>query len=83
MDQPKSKSSSILFKAWMKLGHFLGKINAVIILSVVYYVIVSPLGLAGRLFGVNSDKFKFKRDTLSYWVKREDIDYKKSMKNLY
>ena len=67
----------------MRLGHFLGKINAVIILSVVYYLIVAPLGAAGRLFGVNSDKFKFKRDTPSYWVKRENIDYKKSMKNLY
>jgi len=83
MDQLKPKSSSALFKAWMKLGHFLGKINAVIILSAVYYLIVVPLGVAGRLFGVNSKKFKFDRDTQSCWVKRENIDYKKSMKNLY
>jgi hypothetical protein len=78
-----SKSSSIFFKAWMKLGHFLGRINAVIILSAVYYLVIFPLGVAGRLVGANANKFKFNRDARSYWVKRENIDYKKSMKNLY
>ena len=83
MDHLQSKPSSTIFKAWMKLGHFLGKINAVVILSFIYCLTVVPLGLAGKLIGINRDKFKFKRDSKSYWVKRTNLDHAKNMKNLF
>ncbi|HEJ83338.1 MAG TPA: hypothetical protein ENO25_02115 [Desulfobacteraceae bacterium] len=51
-----------LFKpvAWLWLGfsHFLGSIVSKIILSVLFFAIVTPIGLARRLSGADSLKLK-------------------------
>lgn len=39
-----------VYKAWMKFGHVMGAINTRIILGVFFYLIVTPIGLAMRLF---------------------------------
>jgi hypothetical protein len=36
--------------AWMRLGALLGRVNSVLLLSLVYFVVVTPLGVASRLF---------------------------------
>jgi len=37
--------------AWMKVGHVLGAINTKIILGIVYYLLITPMGLIMRLMG--------------------------------
>lgn len=41
----------IIYRAWMRVGEVLGRINTAIILSIVYYLIVTPMGLTMRAFG--------------------------------
>lgn len=36
---------------WMKLGHVLGAINTRILLGLVYYLLITPMGLVMRLLG--------------------------------
>lgn len=36
---------------WMKVGHVLGSINTKIILGIVYYLLLTPMGLVMRLLG--------------------------------
>lgn len=38
-------------RGWMKVGHALGWVNSRIILSLLFYVLVMPLGLLMRLLG--------------------------------
>lgn len=38
-------------KGWMKVGHILGSINTKIILGIIYYLLITPMGLAMRLMG--------------------------------
>ena len=38
-------------KAWIKFGEILGKIIAPIVMSLVYFVILTPISLMVRLFG--------------------------------
>jgi hypothetical protein len=38
-------------KGWMKVGHVLGAINTKIILGIIYYLLITPMGLAMRLMG--------------------------------
>ena len=38
-----------LWEYWKKFGKILGKINTTIILSVIYYLIISPIGLIKQL----------------------------------
>ena len=55
---------------WMRLAVVLGWVNSRILLSAVFYGLLTPVGLIGRLFRRDSlDRRGPKRD--SYWVKRE------------
>jgi hypothetical protein len=40
-----------VYRLWMKLGHVMGWINSRIILGIVFYAFILPMGLAMRLFG--------------------------------
>ena len=52
---------------WDKIGHVLGIINTYILLTLFYFVILTPLSLIMRLFG--KDILKLRRDNKSdtYW----------------
>ena len=38
-------------RGWMKLAHVLGAVNGVLFLSIVFFLILTPIGLVLRLFG--------------------------------
>lgn len=64
---------------WIKLGYFLGKIVSPIVMGIVFFIIVTPIGLLLRLFG--KDILRLKRNKNSYWINR---DYKiQSMKKQF
>lgn len=42
-----------IYVPWMKVGHVLGWINTRIILSIIYFVLITPLGFVMRLCGYN------------------------------
>ncbi len=49
-----------VYKSWMKIGSILGRINSVVLLTVVYYGIVLPMGLIMR--GLGKDPLTKKTD---------------------
>lgn len=57
---------------WEKLGHILGVVNTYILLTLVYFLVLTPLGMAMRLFGKDILKLKRnKQDT--YWENTSSI----------
>jgi len=58
-----------VYTTWMKIGHGIGWVNTRIILGVLFYVLILPMGLIMRLFG--NDPMARKRDdsASSYRVK--------------
>ncbi|MBO8240552.1 hypothetical protein HA152_07525 [Prochlorococcus marinus XMU1412] len=38
------------YDLWIKLGNFLGKINSLIILTLFFYVLITPVAIVRRLF---------------------------------
>ena len=58
-----------VYTTWMKIGHGIGWVNTRIILGVLFYVLLLPMGLIMRLFG--SDPMARKRDdsASSYRIK--------------
>jgi len=58
-----------LYKLWMKFGHVLGWINARIILGVVFFVMVTPIGLVMRLSGKDLLRMRSPKSA-SYWIQR-------------
>ena len=39
---------------WMKIGHVLGAINTKILLGLIYYLLIAPMGIVMRLLGKDS-----------------------------
>ena len=55
---------------WVKFGEVLGRIIAPIAMGVVYFFIITPIGLFMRLIGKDLLRTKFSKNN-SYWIKRE------------
>ena len=65
-----SKYLSPFNKAWVKFGELLGRIIAPLVMAIIFFFVVTPLGLIIKLFGKDLLKTKFIK-TNSYWLKRE------------
>ena len=68
-------------KLWFKFGMLLGSIVAPIVMALVYFITVLPVGLIMRLLGKDILKQKLDKSAKSYWIeRRESIG---SMKNQF
>lgn len=65
-------------KVWMSLAVTLGWIMTRIILSVLFYLVFTPIGVLVRLFGRDFLDLKFDKDADSYWIPREKVKFEKS-----
>ena len=65
-----SKLLSPLNLAWIKFGELLGRIIAPLVMAIIYFVIITPIGLFMRLIGKDLLNTKFSKDN-SYWIKRQ------------
>lgn len=59
-----------VFRIWMKIGHVLGWINTRILLGVIFYGLITPMGLVMRLFGKDSMHRTLAPEANSYRVIR-------------
>ena len=71
---------SPLNKLWFKFGIFLGKIISPIIMGIIFFLVVTPIGLIMRLFGKDVLNLKY-NDYKSYWIKKTGP--KNKMKNQF
>lgn len=60
-----------LNRAWLKFGALLHSITSPIILGVMFYLVITPIGLLMRLAGKDLLRLKFDPDSPSYWIRRE------------
>ena len=65
-----SKLLTPLKNVWIKLGEFLGKIIAPIIMGIIYFFIVTPIGLIMRIIGKDLINIKYSKEK-SYWINRK------------
>ena len=65
-----SKILNPLSDLWIKFGELLGKLIAPIVMSFVFFIILTPTSFIIRLFGKDLLKLKFNKES-SYWLKRE------------
>jgi len=75
-----SKILSPLNKIWFKFGLLLGKIISPLVMGVIFFLVVTPIGLIMRLFNKDLLKLKFNK-TKTYWI--EKTEPKSKMKNQF
>ena len=68
-------------KLWFKLGLLLGAIVAPIVMGMIFFLTVTPIGIIMRLFGKDVINQKIKKNAKSYWIKRNKSV--SSMKNQF
>jgi hypothetical protein len=71
-------------RLWTKFGLLLGAVVAPIMLAVIFYAFVTPIGLLMRATGKDPLRLKLDPDADSYWIARDNAaDAKTSFKNQY
>tara|TARA_A100001011_G_scaffold398535_2_gene503353 strand:+ start:254 stop:625 length:372 start_codon:yes stop_codon:yes gene_type:complete len=66
-----SKVLTPLNKIWIKFGEILGRIIAPLVMGMIYFVILTPIGILMKLFGKDLLNIKFSKIQKSYWLKRK------------
>jgi hypothetical protein len=57
-----------VFKIFTKIAHALGWVNTRLILALVYYIIVTPIGLVFRILRKDLLGLKMDKNKSSYWL---------------
>ena len=69
-----------LNKLWFKFGILLGKIVSPIIMGIIFFLVVTPIGFIMRILGKDVLNLKFNKNK-SYWI--EKTGPKSKMKNQF
>ena len=75
-----SKILSPLNKIWFKFGLILGKIISPIIMGIIFFLVVTPIGFIMKLLGKDLINLKFNNEK-SYWIEKSGP--KSKMKNQF
>jgi hypothetical protein len=65
---------------WFKFGILLGKIVSPLIMSIIFFFVVTPIGVLMRILNKDLLNLKFNNKD-SYWIKKND--YKSKMKDQF
>ena len=60
-----------LNKLWMKFGIFLGSIISPFVMGVVFFMVVTPVGLIMRFLGKDLLRINKNKFVSTYWISRE------------
>ena len=67
-----------LFMAWLGAVFPIGWVLSHLLLAVVFYLVVTPIGLLLRLFRYDALRRRFDRSAQSYWIERGSAPEPKS-----
>jgi len=64
-------------KIWMSLGIFIGWLLTRLILIILFYFVVTPIGILARIFGEDSLDTRLDKNTDSYWIAKPTVKFNK------
>jgi len=73
-------SLSAVYKVWMGLAFTLGWVMSRVLLTILFYFVITPIGFAAKIVGKRFLDIDYKAKRESYWVIRSDdkkADYTK------
>tara|TARA_Y100000389_G_C17315066_1_gene440020 strand:- start:463 stop:849 length:387 start_codon:yes stop_codon:yes gene_type:complete len=72
---------SPLNKIWFRFGILLGKLISPFIMGVIFFLVVTPIGLIMKIIKKDLLNLKFRKDKETYWI--EKTEPKSKMKNQF
>ena len=76
-----SKLLNPLNKIWFNFGILLGKIISPLIMVIIFFLIITPIGVIMRVFGKDILNLKYNKKNKSYWIEKNGP--KSKMKNQF
>jgi hypothetical protein len=61
-----------IYGAWMKAAHRIGRFFTAFILSLTYFLVITPFALVMRIFGKTALPVRQDKKVSSYWVPRSE-----------
>ena len=61
-----------VYAGWLKIGHFIGSKVTILILTIMFYLVITPAALLKRIFGGRPLPVKPDPDADTYWVTRPE-----------
>ena len=65
------KLLSPLNRLWTRLGLFLHHMANFVVLALIFYLVITPIGFARRMLGRDPLKLRFEPAARSYWIERQ------------
>jgi hypothetical protein len=73
-----------LNRLWFRFGLVLHRVMTPLIMGIMFYVVITPMGLIMRAFGYDGMGMKRKKGVSSYWITRKSTDFTPdSLKNQF
>jgi hypothetical protein len=60
-----------LNRLWVKLGFLLARIVNPVLMAIMFYLVVTPMGIAARLLRNDPLKLRYDRSAETYWIERQ------------
>ena len=76
-----SKFLTPLNKLWLKFGFFLGVIVSPIVMGIIYFIVLTPIGVLMRFLGKDLLRINKSKFLTTYWIKRDKL--KNTMKKQF
>ncbi len=76
-----SKLLNPLNKIWFNFGILLGKMISPLIMGIIFFLVVTPIGVIMRVFGKDILSLKYNKKNKSYWIEKNGP--KSKMKNQF
>jgi hypothetical protein len=61
-----------VYLTWIKIAHFLGRIFTKVILTLTYYLVITPMAIIKMVLGGRPIPLKPDKNRSSYWVTRNE-----------
>jgi hypothetical protein len=61
-----------VYAGWLRIAHFIGSKITLLMLSIMFYLVITPVGLIKRIFGGRPLPVKTDPDAETYWVTRSE-----------
>lgn len=68
---------------WIKLAEWLGFVNSKILLSLIFFLILTPVALIFRLTGKDPMQLKRKKDSKSFYIERNHTYTKEDLQHIW
>ena len=59
-----------LNRAWTRFGHLLARLTNPLVLGLLFFLVVTPMGLAMRALGKDPLRRRLEPEAASYWIRR-------------